>query len=83
MVRTLPGSAPYREINASASAGVEAISRSASATTCSSPITRAWGSGVSPSARKSFFTLASVWAEWTNGTPQRSRASQPTCPESQ
>ena len=75
--------APYRSISSRASVGVLATSRSASATTCSSPITRAFGSGVSPSASSRFLTFASVCAVCTSGTPQRSLASQPTCPDSQ
>ena len=66
-----------------ASASVLAISMSAALTTCSSPITRAIGSGVSPSASASFLTFAMVCMECTSGTPQRSRASAPTWPESQ
>jgi hypothetical protein len=59
------------------------MSMSAASTTCSSPMIRATGSGVSPSASASFLTLAIVCIECTNGTPQRSRASAPTWPESQ
>ena len=59
------------------------MSMSAASTTCSSPITRASGSGVSPSASASFLTFAIVCIEWTSGTPQRSRASAPTWPDSQ
>jgi hypothetical protein len=66
-----------------ASIGVLATSRSASATMFSSPVTRASGSGESPAASRWFFTLASVCAVCTSGTPQRSLASQPTCPDSQ
>ena len=51
--------------------------------TCSSPITRAAGSGMSPSASAAFFTFAIVCIECTSGTPQRSLASAPTWPESQ
>ncbi len=65
------------------SSSVLPISRSASATTWSSPITRTIGSGVSPSASAAFLTRARVCALCTSGTPQRSRASQPTCPDSQ
>jgi hypothetical protein len=39
--------------------------------------------GASPSASARFFTLARVCAVCTSGTPQRSVASQPTCPDSQ
>ena len=39
--------------------------------------------GVSPSASQAFFTFAIVCIECTSGTPQRSRASAPTWPESQ
>jgi hypothetical protein len=66
-----------------ASSAVLATSRSASATTCSSPITRARGSGRSPSASAAFFTFARVCAVWMSGTLHRSRASQPTWPDSQ
>ena len=41
------------------------------------------GSGRSPSARWRFLTRAIVCMVCTSGTPQRSAASQPTCPESQ
>ena len=41
------------------------------------------GSGVSPLASDAFLTLAIVCIECTSGTLQRSRASAPTCPESQ
>jgi hypothetical protein len=77
------GSASYSCTSSSASSAVEAISRSAVATTCASPMARALGSGVSPSARVRFLTFASVWLECTIGTPQRSFASQATWPESQ
>ena len=46
--RPAPGSASYRLISCLASRSVLAISMSAASTTCSSPITRASGSGVSP-----------------------------------
>jgi hypothetical protein len=46
-------------------------------------MTRESGSGVSPAASASFFTLAIVCIEWTSGTFQRSRASAPTWPDSQ
>ena len=62
---------------------VLAISRSAASTTWVSPITRAAGSGVSPSASAAFLTFAMVCMVCTSGTPQRWAASQPTCPESQ
>ena len=81
--RRRSAAAPYRSIRSRASNGVLATSRSASATTCSSPITRASGSGRSPAASWAFLTLARVCAVCTSGTPQRSRASQPTWPESQ
>ncbi|CKR53016.1 Uncharacterised protein [Mycobacterium tuberculosis] len=54
------------------------INRSASSTTCCSPTVRSGGAGPSPSASAAFFTAASVCAVCTNGTAQRSRASQPT-----
>jgi hypothetical protein len=62
---------------------VLAISMSAASTTCSSPITRAIGSSVSPRAREAFFTLAIVCMECTSGTLHRSRTRAPTWPESQ
>ena len=62
---------------------VLAISMSAASTTCSSPMIRADGSGVSPVASASFFTFAMVCIVCTSGTPQRSRARAPTWPESQ
>ena len=62
---------------------VFAISMSAASTTCSSPITRAGGSGLSPAASEAFFTLAIVCMECTSGTLHRSRTSAPTWPESQ
>ena len=57
--------------------------RSAARTICVSPMTRAAGSGVSPSARAAFLTFAMVCIACTRGAPQRSAASQPTWPESQ
>ena len=42
-------------------------------TTCSSPMSRASGSGRSPSASEAFLTLARVCVECTSGTPQRVR----------
>ena len=80
---TRPGSASYRLISCLASMSVLAISMSAASTTCSSPMIRATGSGVSPTARASFLTLAIVCMVCTSGTPHRSRASAPTWPESQ
>ena len=62
-VRTLSRVGAVQLDEFAASSAVEAMSRSASATTCSSPITRALGSGSSPSASRAFLTLASVWAE--------------------
>ncbi len=62
---------------------VLAISMSAASTTCSSPITRAIGSGESPAASESFLTFAIVCIECTSGTLHRSRTSAPTWPESQ
>jgi len=41
------------------------------------------GSGWSPAASDAFFTAASVCAVCTSGTAHRSRASHPTCPDSQ
>jgi hypothetical protein len=66
-----------------ASSSVFATSRSAAATTCSSPITRTAGSGASPRASDRFLTLAIVCIVCTSGTFQRSAASQPTWPDSQ
>ena len=75
--------AGYSETSCAASSSVLAINRSASSTTCCSPTVRSGGSGVSPSASAAFFTAASVCAVCTNGTDHRSRASQPTWPDSQ
>ena len=66
-----------------ASSSVFAMSMSAASTTCSSPSTRAAGSGVSPSASSAFFTFAIVCMVCASGTDQRSRSSAPTWPESQ
>ena len=77
------GSAWCSETSCCASCSVLTINRSASSTTCCSPTARSGGSGESPSASAAFFTAASVCAVCTSGTAQRSRASQPTCPDSQ
>ena len=80
---TRSGHAPYSLTSCSASSSVLAISMSEASTTCSSPRTRAAGSGVSPSARLSFFTFAIVCIVCASGTDQRSLSSAPTWPESQ
>ena len=71
---TLVGSASYR-LTCLASMSVFAMSMSEASTTCSSPITRAIGLGVSPIASAAFLTFAIVCIECASGTLHRSRTS--------
>ena len=77
-VFTCCGRAPYSSISWRASSAVLAISRSAAATTSSSPRILTAGSAQSPLASARFLTLPRVCMDCTSGTPQRSAATAPT-----
>ena len=82
-VRSAAGRRRRARSAGAASSAVLATSRSAAATTSSSPRIRAAARRSRRRPGRAFFTLPRVCMDCTSGTPQRSAATAPTCPESQ